>query len=70
MGFWETRQAEMYQTGEMRVNQYFARLEKAFNQPSGSCRKPLKRFTSGMPKKMAFLMQRPRSAWIKKNWGN
>ena len=44
MGFWETRQAEMYQAGEMRVNQYFARLEKAFNQTKRELQKTIEAF--------------------------
>lgn len=44
MGYWETRQAEMYQAGEMRVNQYFARLEKAFNQTKRELQKTIEAF--------------------------
>ena len=44
MGFWEMRQAEMYQAGEMRVNQYFARLEKAFNQTKRELQKTIEAF--------------------------
>lgn len=44
MGFWETRQAEMYQAGEMQVNQYFARLEKAFNQTKRELQKTIEAF--------------------------
>ena len=32
MGYWEKRQLETYKAGEMQVNQYFSRLERAFNQ--------------------------------------
>ena len=32
MSYWEKRQEEAYKAGEMQVNQYFMRLEKAFNQ--------------------------------------
>ena len=32
MGYWEKRQEETYKAGEMQVNEYFKRLEKAFNQ--------------------------------------
>ena len=44
MDYWETRQAEMYQAGEMRVNQYFARLEKAFNQTKRELQKTIEAF--------------------------
>ena len=44
MGYWETRQAEMYQAGEMQVNQYFARLEKAFNQTKRELQKTIEAF--------------------------
>ena len=44
MGFWETRQAEMYQAGEVQVNQYFARLEKAFNQTKRELQKTIEAF--------------------------
>lgn len=32
MGYWQERQEAMYKAGEMQVNKYFTRLEKAFNQ--------------------------------------
>ena len=32
MEYWQERQEAMYKAGEMKVNQYFTRLEKAFNQ--------------------------------------
>ena len=44
MDYWETRQADMYQAGELRVNQYFARLEKAFNQTKRELQKTIEAF--------------------------
>lgn len=32
MSYWEERQAEMYEAGEMRVQEYFRKLEAAFNR--------------------------------------
>ena len=31
MEYWQERQEDMYKAGEMQVNKYVARLEKAFN---------------------------------------
>lgn len=44
MGYWERRQEEMYRAGEMKVNQYFARLEKAFNQTKRELQKTIELF--------------------------
>ncbi len=44
MGYWEKRQAEMYQAGEMKVNQYFTKLEKAFNQTRKELQKTIEAF--------------------------
>ena len=44
MGYWEKRQSELYQAGEMQVNQYFARLEKAFNQTKRELQKTIEAF--------------------------
>ena len=44
MGYWEERQEDMYKTGEMKVNQYFARLEKAFNQTRRELQKTIDAF--------------------------
>lgn len=44
MGYWEKRQEEMYKAGEMRVNQYFTRLEKAFNQAKRELQKAVEAF--------------------------
>lgn len=44
MGYWEQRQAEMYKASEMKVNQYFTRLEKAFNQTKRELQKTIESF--------------------------
>ena len=44
MGYWEERQEDMYKAGEMKVNQYFSRLEKAFNQTRRELRKTVESF--------------------------
>lgn len=44
MGYWEKRQEEMYKAGEMQVNQYFTRLEKAFNQAKRELQKTIEAF--------------------------
>ena len=44
MDYWEKRQEEMYKAGEMQVNQYFTRLEKAFNQAKRELQKTIEAF--------------------------
>nr|DAW94194.1 MAG TPA: minor capsid protein [Bacteriophage sp.] len=44
MGYWETRQEAMYKAGEMQVNQYYAKLEKAFNQTRRELQKTIEAF--------------------------
>lgn len=44
MGYWETRQEALYKAGEMQVNQYFTRLEKAFNQTKRELQKTIEAF--------------------------
>lgn len=44
MSYWEKRQTEMYQAGEMKINQYFSRLEKAFNQTRKELQKTIEAF--------------------------
>lgn len=44
MGYWEERQEDMYKAGEMKVNQYFTRLEKAFNQTRRELQKTVESF--------------------------
>ncbi len=44
MGYWQDRQEAMYKAGEMRVNQYFSRLEKAFNQTKRELQKTVEAF--------------------------
>lgn len=44
MGYWEERQEAMYRAGEMKVNQYFAKLEKAFNQTKRELQKTVESF--------------------------
>lgn len=44
MGYWEKRQEAMYKAGEMQVNQYFSRLEKAFNQTKRELQKAVESF--------------------------
>lgn len=44
MGYWEKRQEAMYKVGEMKVNQYFNRLEKAFNQTRRELQKTIDAF--------------------------
>lgn len=44
MGYWEERQTEMYRAGEMKVNQYFTKLEKAFNQTKRELQKTVESF--------------------------
>lgn len=44
MGYWEERQEAMYKAGEMQVNKYFTRLEKAFNQTRRELQKTIDAF--------------------------
>lgn len=44
MGYWQKRQEAMYKAGEMQVNQYFKRLEKAFNQSKRELQKTIEAF--------------------------
>ena len=44
MGYWKTRQEAMYKAGEMQVNQYYAKLEKAFNQTRRELQKTIESF--------------------------
>lgn len=44
MGYWEERQETMFQAGEMMVNQYFTRLERAFNQTKRELQKTIEAF--------------------------
>lgn len=44
MGYWKERQEAMYKAGEMQVNQYFTRLEKAFNQTKRELQKTVEAF--------------------------
>ena len=44
MSYWRERQEAMYQAGEMKVNQYFSRLEKAFNQTRRELQKTIEAF--------------------------
>jgi len=43
-GYWEQRQLETYKAGEMQVNQYFSKLEKAFNQTKRELQKTVESF--------------------------
>ncbi len=44
MSYWKGRQEELYQAGEMKVNEYFARLERAFNQTKRELQKTVEAF--------------------------
>ena len=44
MDYWQKRQEAMYKAGEMQVNQYFKRLEKAFNQAKSELQKTIETF--------------------------
>ncbi|MCQ5384283.1 minor capsid protein [Hungatella hathewayi] len=44
MGYWQKRQEAMYKAGEMQVNQYYAKLEKAFNQTRRELQKTIEAF--------------------------
>ena len=44
MSYWEERQTAMYKAGEMKVNQYFTKLEKAFNQTKRELQKTVELF--------------------------
>lgn len=44
MDYWQKRQEAMYKVGEMQVNQYFKRLEKAFNQSKRELQKTIEAF--------------------------
>lgn len=44
MGYWEERQTAMYKAGEMTINQYFTKLEKAFNQTKRELQKTVESF--------------------------
>lgn len=42
--YWQKRQEATYKAGEMKVNQYFAKLEKAFNQTKRELQKTIEAF--------------------------
>lgn len=42
--YWQKRQEAMYKAGEMKINQYFSRLEKAFNQTKRELQKTIELF--------------------------
>ncbi|MEG0687180.1 MAG: minor capsid protein [Hungatella sp.] len=44
MSYWSERQEAMYKSGEMQVNQYYAKLEKAFNQTKRELQKTIESF--------------------------
>lgn len=44
MAYWEDRQTALYKAGEMKVNDYFKRLEKAFNQTRRELQKVVESF--------------------------
>lgn len=44
MDYWEKRQLETYKAGEMKVNQYYTKLEKAFNQTKRELQKTVESF--------------------------
>lgn len=44
MSYWKERQEAMYQAGEMKINQYFTKLEKAFNQTRKELQKTIEAF--------------------------
>lgn len=44
MAYWEERQTALYKAGEMKVNDYFKRLEKAFNQTRRELQKVVESF--------------------------
>lgn len=53
MSYWKRRQEETYKAGEMTVNQYFTKLEKAFNQAKRDLQRLLKVFIGAMQRKIA-----------------
>ena len=44
MSYWQDRQEAMYRAGEMKVNKYFTRLEKAFKQTQRELQKTIEAF--------------------------
>ena len=44
MDYWEKRQLETYKAGEMQVNRYYTKLEKAFNQTKRELQKAIESF--------------------------
>lgn len=44
MEYWQEHQEAMYKAGEMKVNQYFTKLEKAFNQTRRELQKTIEAF--------------------------
>ena len=46
MSYWKRRQEETYKAGEMTVNQYFTKLEKAFNQAKRDLQKTVDLYRS------------------------
>ena len=44
MSYWQDRQEAMYQAGEMKVNKYFTKLEKAFKQTQRELQKTIESF--------------------------
>lgn len=44
MAYWEERQTALYKAGELKVNDYFKRLEKAFNQTRRELQKVVESF--------------------------
>ncbi len=44
MAYWQKRQEAAYKAGELTVNQYFTKLEKAFNQAKRELQKTVESF--------------------------
>ena len=44
MAYWQKRQEAAYKAGELKVNQYFSKLEKAFNQAKRELQKTIESF--------------------------
>jgi len=42
--YWKKRQVETYKAGEMKVSQYFTKLERAFNQTRRELQKTIESF--------------------------
>ena len=68
MDYWRKRQEAMYKVGEMQVNQYFKRLEKAFNQSKRELQKTIEAFYFRYAEENGLSFVALRSGSMRRSW--